>query len=111
MFASYVALPRESHLDIVHRIFTYLKKYHNTKMIFDLSFSNINTQDFERKDWSYSKFSTLVNQQRELHPRASISYGKGFIIKGKVDLDYASNTVTRWSRTGFIVYLNRAPIY
>ena len=28
-----------------------------------------------------------------------------------MDLDYASDIVTRWSRTGFIAYLNRAPIY
>ena len=96
---------------MVYRIFTYLKKYYNTEIVFDLSFPEINAQDFERKDQSCSKFSTLINQQRELYPRAPVPYRKGFVIRGKVDLDYASDVVTRWSRTSFIVYLNRAPIY
>ena len=95
MLASYVALPQEGHLDMVYRIFAYLKKYHNTEMIFNLSFPDINVQDFERKDWSCSEFSTLVNQQRELYPRAHIPHEKGFVIRGKVDSDYASNIVSR----------------
>ena len=37
--------------------------------------------------------------------------GLGFIMRAKVDADHASDTMTRHSRTGFIVYLNCAPIY
>ena len=37
--------------------------------------------------------------------------GMGFVMNAKVDADHASETVTRRSRTGFIVYLNCAPIY
>ncbi len=37
--------------------------------------------------------------------------GLGFIIRSKVDADHASDTVTRRSRTGFLVYLNCAPMY
>ena len=48
--ASCVTLPREGYLDMVYRIFAYLKKYYNTKMIFNLSFPDINPQNFERKD-------------------------------------------------------------
>jgi hypothetical protein len=33
------------------------------------------------------------------------------VINAKVDADHASGTVTRRSRTGFIVYLNCAPVY
>jgi len=69
----------------VHKVFAYLKKYYNTEMVFDPSFPDINVQDFERKDWSYSEFSTLVNQQRELHLRAPVSHRKGFVTRGKVD--------------------------
>ena len=35
--------------------------------------------------------------------------GKGFIIRCFVDADHAGDSVTRKSRTGFIVYLNNAP--
>ena len=37
--------------------------------------------------------------------------GLGFIMRAKVDADHASDTMTRHSRTGFLVYLNYAPIY
>ena len=35
----------------------------------------------------------------------------GFTMRAKVDADHAADTVTRRSRTGFIIYLNCAPIY
>jgi hypothetical protein len=37
--------------------------------------------------------------------------GIGFTMRAKVDADHAADTVTRRSRTGFLVYLNCAPIY
>ena len=37
--------------------------------------------------------------------------GLGFIMRAKVDADHALNTITRHSRTRFLVYLNCAPIY
>ena len=32
-------------------------------------------------------------------------------MRAKVNADHASDTITRCSRTGFLVYLNCAPIY
>ena len=37
--------------------------------------------------------------------------GQGFTMRAKVDADHASDTITRCSRTGFLVYLNCAPVY
>ena len=37
--------------------------------------------------------------------------GLGFTMCAKVNADHASDTITRRSRTGFLVYLNSAPIY
>ena len=37
--------------------------------------------------------------------------GLGFTIRAYVDTDHAGNTVTRQSRTGFMVYLNNTPVY
>ena len=39
------------------------------------------------------------------------SRGLGFVMRAYVDADHASNTITRRSRTGFLVYLNMAPVY
>ena len=37
--------------------------------------------------------------------------GFGFKIRAYVDSDHAGDNITRQSRTGFIVYLNSAPIF
>ena len=39
------------------------------------------------------------------------SRGIGFVMRAKVDADHAGDTITRRSRTGFIIYLNSAPVY
>ena len=38
-------------------------------------------------------------------------HGIGFLIRAYVDTDHASNSVTRHSHTGFLVYLNKVPVY
>ena len=37
--------------------------------------------------------------------------GHGFIMRAKVDADHASDTVSRRSRTGLLIYLNSALVY
>ena len=37
--------------------------------------------------------------------------GHGFIMRAKVDADHASDTVSRRSRTGLLIYLNCALVY
>ena len=37
--------------------------------------------------------------------------GLGFVMRAKVDADHASDTTTRCSRMGFLIYLSYAPIY
>ena len=35
----------------------------------------------------------------------------GFVLQAKVDADHAADTVTRRSRTGFLIHLNCATVY
>ena len=37
--------------------------------------------------------------------------GMGFVIRSYVDADHAGDSITRRSRTGFLMYLNSAPVY
>ena len=37
--------------------------------------------------------------------------GIGFVMRAYVDADHAADSMTRKSRTGFLVFLNSAPIY
>ena len=43
-----LALPRTGHLDQVFQIFVYLKKYHNTKLVYDPSDPVVDIEKFER---------------------------------------------------------------
>ena len=105
MMSSHLALPRKGHMEQVMQIFGYLKKYHNAELVFDPSDPTINEQDFEKRDWTSSEFGH-VEDKEELPPNMPEPRGMGFTIVAKVDADHASDTVTRRSRTGILVYLN-----
>jgi hypothetical protein len=110
MLSSHLALPREGHLAQTFHIFSYLKKYHNTEMVFDPSDPVADETMFDLKDWTSSEFGHVAREEAKPtnmpQPR-----GLGFVIRAKVDADHAGDTTTRRSRTGFLVFLNSAPIY
>ena len=110
MMSSHLALPRDGHLEQVLHIFAYLKKYHNTEMVFDPSDPVIDEADFEAKDWASSEFGHLDGKE-ELPPNMPEPRGFGFVIKAKVDADHASDSVTRRSRSGFFVWVNSALVH
>jgi hypothetical protein len=56
MVYSHLALPREGHLVQVYHMFAYLKKYHNSEMVFDPGDPAIDESVFERRDWTSSEF-------------------------------------------------------
>ena len=49
-------LPREGHLKQVLHIFAYLKKYHNTELVYDPSDPVVDEKYFERRDWASAEF-------------------------------------------------------
>jgi hypothetical protein len=87
-----------------------LKKYHNTEMVFDPSDPVVDETMFDLQDWTSSEFGHVAGEEAKPanmpQPR-----GLGFVIRAKVDADHAGDTTTRRSRTGFLVFLNSAPIY
>ena len=110
MMSSHLALPREGHLECLYHMFAYLGKYHNAEMVYDPTEPEIPTGSFAKQDWT---FSTMSEEDRTevLPPNMPKPRGKGFVIRCYVDADHAGDSVTRKSRTGFIVYLNNAPVY
>ena len=110
MMLSHLALPRKGHLDQVRHIFAYLRKYHNTSLVYDPS-DPVGEQDvFERRDWTSSEFGAV--QGKDVIPSNTPEpRGLGFIMHAKVNADHAPDRMTRRSRAGFLVYLNCAPIY
>ena len=108
LLASHMALPRRGHLNQVYHIFGYLDKHHNSEIVFDPSPPDIPDNLFVRHDWSNTVYG---NCSEELPIDAPKPRGYGFIMRAFVDSDHAGDSTTRRSRTGFIIYLNSAPIY
>ena len=110
MMSSYMAMPREGHLRQLLHMFSYLDRFHNTELVLDPSDPVLDYGDFERKDWTSSEFGH-VDGEECLPANMPQSRGMGFVMHSLVDADHASDSVTRRSRTGFLVYLNSSLLY
>ena len=110
MMSSHMAMPREGHFRAVLQIFAYIEKYHNTELVFDPSEPILDESAFQRKHWTSSEFGHIDGKEVLPHnmpqPR-----GLGFMLRAKVDADHATDTVSRRSRTGFLVFLNSSLVY
>jgi hypothetical protein len=109
MMSSHMALPREEHLKELYHIFAYLKAHANAEMVFDPTPIISDKSLFEREDWSYSPYD-YESLKEELPSDMPESHGQSMIMHVFVDADHAGDLVTQRSRTGFIVFLNNAPI-
>jgi hypothetical protein len=110
MMSSHMALPREGHLKELYHIFAYLKAHANAEMVFDPTPILPDKSLFEQEDWSYSPYG-YESLKEELPSDMPASHGQSMTMRVFVDADHAGDLVTRRSRTGFIVFLNSAPIY
>ena len=110
VMSSCLAMPRFGHLEQVLHIFGYLKKHHNAELVFDPAYPEIDQSAFERRDWSTSEFGHL-DCKEVMPPNMPEPRGFGVVITAKVDADHATDTVTRRSRSGFLVYINSALVY
>ena len=100
MMSSHLTMPRKGHLDQVLHIFAYLRNYHNTELVYDLSDPVVEQDVFERRDWTSSEFG--AEQGKEAVPSNMPELrGLGFVMCAKVDADHASDMITRRSRMGF----------
>ena len=105
MMSSHLALPREGHLEQVLHIFAHLKAHHNTELVYDPSDPVVDEAKFESRDWTSSEFGHIDGKE-ELPPNMPELRGRGFVMRAKVDADHAGDSVSRRSRTGFLVWLN-----
>ena len=110
MMSSHLALPRAGHLKEVLHIFAYLKKHHNSEMVFDPTPVQFDRSLFERQDWSFSQYG-CEEMVEELPDGMPDPLGQPMTMRVYVDSDHAGDMLTRRSRTGYVVLLNGAPIY
>jgi hypothetical protein len=82
MMSSFMAMPREGHLSQLFHMFGYLKKYHNSELVFDPSEPQIDYQQFQQHDWSLSEYGEL---KEKLPRNAPQPRGLGFLMSAYVD--------------------------
>ena len=107
MMSSCVSMPREGHLQQVFQIFGYLKAHHNARIMLDPSYPMVKESDFPKQDWG--KFYKI--DKEAVPSNIPTSLGMEMVIRGYVDADHAGDKVTRRSRTGFIIFVNCAPVH
>ena len=106
--ASMMALPREGRLKELYHIISFLKSKHNAVMVFDPSEPTIDDSQFQNHDWDATAYGEC---KEELPSNAPEPRGLGFTMRAFVDSDHAGDSITRRSITGFLIFLNSAPIY
>jgi hypothetical protein len=104
MLASYLAAPREGHLEAVMHMFSYLAKHERSHLVFNHMDSPVIPP--MQHDWTDFYRDVEVEEPSDMpEPR-----GKEVVMTTYVDSDHTGDKVTRRSRTGVLIYLNRAPI-
>jgi hypothetical protein len=106
--ASMMAMPCEGHLQQLYHMFAFLKAKHNGTMVFDPSVPDIDESKFIRDDWTAAAYGEC---REELPSNMPKPRGVAFTLRAFVDSDHAGDVATRRSRTGFVIFLNSAPIY
>jgi hypothetical protein len=96
MLSTYLCLLHEGHLDALFHVFDLLVHHHNVIFAFDHIYPAVGTCAFIK--------TALVPYD------APVSRGKEVDLRLFVDSDHSGEQFTRHSRTGFVIYLNMAPI-
>ena len=106
IMSSHMAMPREGHLDQVFHIFAYLKHRDKSCMVFNDIIPEYDDALFREADWS----DTYPDARELIPPNAPEARGKSVTTTAFVDADHAGCRATRRSHTGYIVFVNKAPI-
>ena len=108
LLSQYQAAPRDGHLEQALHIFGYLKKKPKLSLYFDPSLPNIDYSTFRTKKEDFHEHYRDAEEQ--LPHQMPIPRGKPVVTTAFVDASHAANKKTRRSHTGFIIFMNRAPI-
>ena len=101
MLASQMALLHEGHLDVIFRVFGYLKTKHNSQLVLDPSYPEINHSDFPDNDWTLMYDNVI----EVIPPDDPTLHGKEVNLCLYVNSNHAGDKYTHWSQTGFFIFL------
>ena len=106
VMASQLAMPREGHLECLFHMFSYLKIKHNSRMVFDPTYPDIDMSQFKECDWK----AFYPGAKEAIPPNMPEPRGKDVDLRLFVDADHAGDKTTRRSRSGFFIFMNMALI-
>jgi hypothetical protein len=106
MLSSFLSSPRVGHLEQVLHIFTCLKHYDRSTMVFDDTLPNVDLANFPVADWT----EFYHDAKEEIPLNAPEPLGKEVNMYCFCDADHAGDCLMRPSQTGIIIFLNRTPI-
>jgi hypothetical protein len=106
MLSSYLACPREGHLENALHVMGYLQLKHNSQLIFDPTYPDIDQTAFP----SFERTEFCGNVEEVIPPNMPPPLGKDADLCMIVDSDHAGEKRTQRSRAGFIIFCNLAPI-
>lgn len=104
--SSFMAMPRQGHLEQVLHIFAYLKAAPKHWMVFDDTEPSIDERRFLQCDWS----EYYPDTAEAVPDNAPAPRGRSMKLHCFVDASHAGCRVTRRSHSGVVVFANRAPI-
>jgi hypothetical protein len=87
-------------------VFAYLGLHHNAIVLSNPTYPSVDMGNFINTDWK-SMYGDVKDIIRSYAP---VPRGKEVDLRLFVDSDHAGEQFTRRSRTGFVIYLNMAPI-
>jgi hypothetical protein len=106
MVSTYLCSPLEGHLEAVFHVVAYLGLHHNARFVFDPTYPTVDIGIFITTDWK-----AMYGDVKEMIPSDAPSpRGKEVDFLLFVESAHAGEQFTRRSRTGFVIYLNMAPI-
>ena len=107
LMSSYLAMPREGHLEQLLHIVGYLKSHKKMRILFDASHPKIKESWFQEYDW----FDFYRDAKEPIPPNAPEARGHDVVITCFVDANHATNQKDRRSQTGILIFINKAPIW
>ena len=105
---SMVYLLSEGHLNVLFKIFSFLKRKHNGVTVFDPTDPEVDQTQFPTEDWSVTHYGLF---KEDVPLNAPVPRGTYFTMRAFVDSDHAGDSINRSSRTGFIAFLRNASIF
>ena len=106
LLASQMCNPRQGHKTAVLNLYAWLRKHPTMKLAMDPTYVEWPTGDYVDHDWT--DFYGDVKEDVPLN--APEALGKPVQIIAFFDSDHAGDKLTYRSRTGVLIFLNRAPI-